>query len=118
MKIIEYEDKYLEDVKNLLVELEEYILSIDQDNLDRLHEEYHDKMVILDLEEVNENNGKCYLAIENNKVIGKENCNYKNRSGVCLETGFLPDSMNQPNFVTPLLKAGNTYSTTTIYKFI
>ena len=70
MKIIEYEDKYLEDVKNLLVELEEYILSIDQDNLDRLHEEYHDKMVILDLEEVNENNGKCYLAIENNKVIG------------------------------------------------
>ena len=70
MKIIEYEDKYLEDVKDLLVELEEYILSIDQDNLDRLHEEYHDKMVILDLEEVNENNGKCYLAIENNKVIG------------------------------------------------
>lgn len=56
--------------------------------------------------------------IENNKVIGKENCNYKNRSGVCLETGFLPDSMNQPNFVTPLLKAGNTYNTTTIYKFI
>ena len=25
--------------------------------------------------------------IENNKVIGKENCSYKNRSGVCLETG-------------------------------
>ncbi len=70
MKIIEYEDKYLEDVKDLLVELEEYILSIDQDNLDRLHEEYRDKMAILDLEEVNENNGKCYLAIENNKVIG------------------------------------------------
>lgn len=70
MKIIEYEDKYLEDVKDLLVELEEYILSIDQDNLDRLHEEYHDKMAILDLEEVNENNGKCYLAIENTKVIG------------------------------------------------
>ena len=70
MKIIEYEDKYLEDVKDLLVELEEYILSIDQDNLDRLHEEYRDKMAILDLEEVNENNGKCYLAIENTKVIG------------------------------------------------
>ena len=28
MKIIEYEEKYLNDVKNLLVELEEYILSI------------------------------------------------------------------------------------------
>ena len=29
MKIIEYEEKYLEDVKELLVELEEYILTIE-----------------------------------------------------------------------------------------
>ena len=28
--IIEYEDKYLEDVRDLLVELEEYIVSIDE----------------------------------------------------------------------------------------
>ena len=40
MKIIEYEDKYLEDVKDLLVELEEYIVSIDKDNLDQVHSEY------------------------------------------------------------------------------
>ena len=33
MKIIEYEEKYLDDVKDLLVELEEYILSIDDDEL-------------------------------------------------------------------------------------
>ena len=70
MKIIEYNDKYLDDVKDLLVELEEYILSIDKDNLDQLHPEYRDKMAILDLEEIKENNGKCYLAIENNKAIG------------------------------------------------
>lgn len=31
MEIIEYNDKYLEDVKDLLVELEEYILTIDKD---------------------------------------------------------------------------------------
>ena len=31
MKIIEYDEKYLEDVKDLLVELEEYILTIDED---------------------------------------------------------------------------------------
>ena len=68
--IVEYEDKYLEDVKDLLVELEEYIISIDEDKLDRLHSDYRDKMAILDLKEVNENNGKCYLAIENDKVIG------------------------------------------------
>ena len=53
MKIIEYEDKYLEDVKDLLTELEEYILSIDEDKLDQLHPDYRDKMALLDLEEVN-----------------------------------------------------------------
>ena len=58
MKIIEYEDKYLEDVKDLLVELEEYILTIDKDHLDQLHPEYRDKMAILDLEEVKNNKGK------------------------------------------------------------
>lgn len=70
MKIIEYSDKYLEDVRDLLVELEEYIISIDKDNLDRLHDEYREKQAILDLEEVNKYNGKCYLAIEDDKVIG------------------------------------------------
>ena len=68
--IIEYEDKYLEDVRDLLVELEEYIISIDEDHLDQLHDEYRDKMALLDLEEIKENNGKCYLYIENNKVVG------------------------------------------------
>lgn len=70
MKIIEYEDKYLEDVKDLLVELEKYILSIDKDNLDQLHPEYREKMAILDLEEVKNNNGKCYIAVENDKAVG------------------------------------------------
>ena len=70
MQIIEYEEKYLEDVKDLLVELEEYILTVDKDNLDQLHPEYRDKMAILDLEEVIENNGKCYLAVENDKAVG------------------------------------------------
>ena len=70
MKIIEYEEKYLEDVRDLLVELEEYILTIDEDELDQLHPEYREKMAIIDLKDVNENNGKCYLAIEEGKVLG------------------------------------------------
>ena len=70
MQIIEYEEKYLEDVRDLLVELEEYILTVDKDELDQLHPEYREKMALLDLEEVKENNGKCYLAIENNKPVG------------------------------------------------
>ena len=70
MKIIEYKDKYLEDVRNLLVELEEYILTIDEDELDQLHPEYREKMAVLDLNKVKETNGKCYLAIDDDKVIG------------------------------------------------
>lgn len=70
MKIIEYEEKYLEDVRDLLTELEEYIVSIDKDNLDRVHPEYRKKMAIIDLEEVSQNNGKCYLAVEDGKAIG------------------------------------------------
>ncbi len=68
--IIDYEEKYLEDVRDLLVELEEYIISIDEDHLDRLHPEYREKMAIIDLDDVKNNNGKCYLAIENAKVVG------------------------------------------------
>ena len=56
--------------------------------------------------------------IENNKVVGKDNCIYKNRSGICLETGFYPNSMNNQNFPSPILKANEVYNTTTIYKFV
>ena len=70
MTIIEYQDKYLEDVKDLLVELEEYIINIDEDNLDTIHPEYRDKLAILELEDVSKYHGKCYLAIEDNKAIG------------------------------------------------
>ena len=69
MKIIEYDDKYLEDVRDLLVELEEYIVSIDKDELDQVDRDYREKMALIDLEEVNKNNGKCYIAVENNKAI-------------------------------------------------
>lgn len=43
MKIMEYEDKYIDDVKDLLTELEEYIVSIDKDKLDCVYPEYHEK---------------------------------------------------------------------------
>ena len=70
IKIIEYSSKYLNDVRKLLTELEEYIVSIDEDNLDCVHGEYYEKMAVIDLEEVTKNNGKCFLAIYEEKVIG------------------------------------------------
>ena len=70
MKIIEYEEKYLDDVRDLLVELEEYILSIDIDKLDQLHPQYREKMAVLDLEKVKKQDGKCFLALEDDVVVG------------------------------------------------
>jgi len=71
MKIIDYDEKYINDAKDLLVELEEYILSIDEDELDQLHPNYRDKMFELDLDEVRDNDGKCYIAVdERDRAVG------------------------------------------------
>ena len=70
MTIIEYEDKYLEDVRELLVELGEYIVSIDEDKLEQIHKDYRIKMAEYDLYNVSNYDGKCYLAIEEDKAIG------------------------------------------------
>ena len=43
MQIFEYENRCLEVVKDLLVELEEYIVSIDKDHLDQVNPEYRKK---------------------------------------------------------------------------
>lgn len=70
MEIIEYDEKYLNDVRDLLTELEEYIVAIDKDELDVVHPEYHSKMALVDLEKINNHNGICYLAIESDKAVG------------------------------------------------
>lgn len=42
---------------------------------------------------------------------------YIKHAGLCLETQHYPDSPNQPTFPNTILKPGETYSQTTIYKF-
>ena len=68
--IIEYNEKYRENCKDLLVELEEYIVEIDEDHLDQVHPDYREKMFEKSLKEVKEKNGKVYLAVENNQIVG------------------------------------------------
>lgn len=48
---------------------------------------------------------------------GKGGVSYGPYAGFCLETQYVPDAVNQPKFDSPVLKAGDTYATTTIYKF-
>ncbi len=50
-------------------------------------------------------------------VHGKEDTVYHKRSGLCLETQFFPDAVHHENFPSPILKAGEAYDSTTIYKF-
>jgi aldose 1-epimerase len=50
-------------------------------------------------------------------LTGKEGRVYKKRTGFCLETQHYPDAPNQPAFPTTTLKPGETYRTTTVYKF-
>lgn len=48
---------------------------------------------------------------------GKGGVVYGKRSAFCLETQYYPNSINEPEFPSPLLKAGEEYNTVTIYKF-
>jgi aldose 1-epimerase len=50
-------------------------------------------------------------------VVGKGGKHYAKRSGFCLETQHFPDSPNQKTFPSTLLRPGQTYNTTTIFKF-
>lgn len=48
---------------------------------------------------------------------GKGGVKYQKRSGFCLETQHYPDSPNQPNFPTTVLRPGEKFVSTTVYKF-
>jgi len=50
-------------------------------------------------------------------ITGKENKIYKYRSAVALETQHFPDSPNKENFPSVVLRPGEKYHQTTIYKF-
>jgi aldose 1-epimerase len=48
---------------------------------------------------------------------GKGGVRYGKHAGLCLETQHFPDSINQPKFPSVVLRPGQEYKTTTIYKF-
>lgn len=51
------------------------------------------------------------------RLKGKSGKPYLHRGGFCLETQHYPDSPNQPNFPSAILKPGEEYKTTTVFKF-
>jgi aldose 1-epimerase len=51
------------------------------------------------------------------KSNGKSGRPHAYRTGFALETQHFPDSVNQPNFPSIILRPGQTYRTTTLYRF-
>lgn len=52
------------------------------------------------------------------KSKGKGGAEFDKRGGLCLETQFFPNAMKHKHFPSPVLKAGDEYRYTTIYKFL
>ncbi len=48
---------------------------------------------------------------------GKHGARYGRRGGFCLETQHFPDSPNRPGFPDTILRPGETYASTTVYRF-
>lgn len=53
----------------------------------------------------------------NGEVVGKHGVAYPRRASVCLETQLFPDSPNRPDWTSPVLRPGETYSHRCIYRF-
>lgn len=50
-------------------------------------------------------------------LMGKGATKYHDHDGLCLETQYFPNAMMHKNFPSPVLKAGEVYNHTTIYRF-
>lgn len=51
------------------------------------------------------------------ELAGKDGQRYTRRGGFCLETQHFPDSPNQPNFPSTVVRPGRPYRSATVYKF-
>ena len=68
--IIEYDEIYDEQIKDLLVELQEHIVDIDKEGYNILTNEYREEYFKKTIEEIKKYEGKMFLYKENNEVLG------------------------------------------------
>ena len=70
LEIIDYLSQYDETIKDLLVEIQEYIVQIDREKYNKLTDEYREKYFEETMKEVSKYEGKIFLAKENGEIIG------------------------------------------------
>ena len=97
MKIIEYEQKYESEVKDLLIELQEYLASLDKRGVIVLKENYCDGYFAFVAEECAKHEGNIFIAIANGHAIGMIVCKIFQGGGedefatLCSKIGFISD---------------------------
>ena len=70
MEIREFENVFEEQIKDLLVELQEYVIKIDEYNLNIISKDYREKYFDFMFEDCKSRQGKIFVAIENKIVYG------------------------------------------------
>ena len=60
---------------------------------------------------------QLYTAKELVEQGGKGGITYGNFGGLCFETQQYPNGINEPKFPSPILKAGETFESTTVFRF-
>ena len=68
--IIEYDSKYDEQIKDLLVQLQRYLADMDKEGYNIVGDGYRDKYFEKTLEEVKKCNGKILLYKDDEKIVG------------------------------------------------
>ena len=68
--IIDYDSHYDEEIKDLFVELQEYIVKLDKEGFNILTPDYREKYFQKTMEEIKSSNGKMFLFEENGKIVG------------------------------------------------
>ncbi len=70
MEIIEYIPKYDEQIKDLLVDLQNYLIDIDDWHTQIMYPNYREDYFKYEIDLIKMQEGKIYLALENNMVVG------------------------------------------------
>ena len=68
--ILKYDSKYDEEIKDLLVQLQQYLADIDNEGYNIVGDEYREKYFNKTIEDVKKNDGKILLYKDNDKIVG------------------------------------------------
>ena len=68
--IIEYDSKYNEEIKDLLVQLQQHLVDIDEEEYNMVGDEYREKYFEKTMEDVKKFNGKILLYKDNERIVG------------------------------------------------